>query len=201
MTLDAKIASALREVGTSKAVEAVLADTKNAAAALDAEIASARVDAMSPLLDKDAVTGARRMLDDATFSRDRLTVALTALADRAENLREQERQDAEATERAAALKERDELAEVIAGDGPDLIRRLAALVRDIEASDSRLRAAGLPTESAEAKARGFSGNGQWNGGGLATRFRNINLPLFARPGEAWRFDNGAGVMRYPALDA
>ena len=201
MNLTDRIAAALRDATAADEVERLLPEARQAATAADDEIAAARADSMSPLATAAVVAKARQTVADASFDRERLAVAITALVERVTHLRECERQDAAATERAAALLERDELAEVIAAEAPDLIRRFAALVRDIEASDQRLKAIGLEHESAEAKARGYMTHGQWAGGSGVTRFRNIVLPMFAAAGDAWRYDMGAGVIRYPVLEA
>lgn len=202
MNLTDRIAAALRDATAADEVERLLPEARQAATAADDEIAAARADSMSPLATAAVVAKARQTVADASFDRERLAVAITALVERVTHLRECERQDAAATERAAALLERDELAEVIAAEAPDLIRRFAALVRDIEASDARLNAIGLIHESAEVKARGYSSNGQWqNNAGQVVRLRDVKLPLFDRYGLAFSNDFGSARFVYPALEA
>lgn len=201
MTLTDRIASALRDCTVADDVERLLPEARQAAAAADAEIAAARADSMSPLATAAVVAKARQTVADASFAKDRLTVAITALVERVEHLRERDRQNAATAEREAALAERDELAEVIADELPDLIRRYTAIVRDIEASDARLNAIGLIHESAEVKARGYSSNGQWqNNAGQVVRLRDVKLPLFDRYGLAFSNDFGKARFVYPALD-
>lgn len=201
MTLADRIASALRDCEVADDVERLLPEARQAAAAADAEIAAARANSMSPLATAAVVAKARQTVADASFAKDRLTVAITALLERVEHLRERDRQDAATAEREAALAERDELAEVIADELPELIRRYAAMVRDIESSDARLNAIGLIHESAEVKARGYSSNGQWqNNAGQVVRLRDVRLPLFDRYGLAFSNDFGKARLVYPALD-
>lgn len=194
------IVRTLGENGTSAAAASVLALAEAEAAHLVGEMADAETASLSPMLDADEAQKAYASLSSMQFASRRLTVSIDALRRKVETLARQEADAVRDAERAAALKERDELARVIADEAPAMIRRLAAIVRDIDASDARLNAVGLVHESAEAKARGYSGNGQWIGGGLVTRFRNIHLPMFTGPGEAWRWDGGSGRMLYPALD-
>lgn len=201
MTLTDRIAAALRNGTVADDVERLLPEARQAEVIADAEIAAARADSMSPLATAAVVAKARQTVADATFNKERLEVAITALVERVEHLRERDLQDAAAAEREAALKERDELAEVIADEMPDLIRRYAAMVRDIEASDARLNAIGLIHESAESKARGYSSHGQWqNNAGQVVRLRDVRLPLFDRYGLAFSNDFGKARFVYPALD-
>jgi len=201
MTLTDRISDALRNATAADDVERLLPEARLAATAANDEIAAARADSMSPLATTAVVAKARQTVADASFAKERLEVAISALVERVEHLRERDRQDAAAAERAAAMLERDELADVITAEAPDLIRRFAALVRDIEASDKRLHAIGLVHESAEAKARRYGGNGQWTGGAGVTRFQDVKLPLFDRQGVAFTHDFGSGQMVFAALDA
>lgn len=185
MSLSDTIAATLRDAGASSDVAAVLADAKAEAAKLDRVITTARADAMNPLAGAEAVGAARDVLADATFTRERLTVALSALAERVEHLGELERKAATDAEREAATAERDKLAEAIRSEVPGMVRRWTELVRLIRANDARLAAAGV-AQSAESIARDYPTHGQWpNSAGPVMRMRDAKLPLFFGHGLAW----------------
>lgn len=199
--LDSRIANALRgDVDSTHAAD-VLAALDVEATALTGDIAEARKDALSPLLDAKAAAKAKGSLDDLTFRQDRLAAARTALVARVEDLRASEQKAKLDAEREAALAERDALAAVIRDEIPTLTRRYAEIVRDLDASDAHLSAAGLIFESAEIVARGYQGNGVWQDGrGQVTRLRNAKLPLFDRPGLAWADDGMNGRTIWTALE-
>jgi hypothetical protein len=199
MSLNEDIARVIRDHTTSTDAAAVLGLAEAEANRLAGEMADAESASLSPLLDADEAERAHAAFSAMGFTSRRLIGAIDALRLRVKTLAREEAEAVRDAEKVAALKERDELAAIIADKMPDLIKRYTAIVRDVEASDNRLSAAGLVMESAEGKARGYSGNGQWIGGGVVTRFRDTKLPMFSTPEPAWRFDFGAGVMRYPAL--
>lgn len=200
--LDGRISQALRDTGmTSIGVADVLAAVDVDTAALTGDIAEARKDALSPLLDAKAAANAKARLDELTFRQDRLAVARTALVVRVEELRASEQKMMLDAEREVALAERDALANVLRSEIPILTRRYAEIVRELDASDARLAAAGLIFESAEIVARGYQGNGVWaDGRGQVTRLRNAKLPLFNKPGFAWLDDGMNGRTIWAALD-
>lgn len=198
--LEADIRRVLGDRCTSASASGVAHSVNLAAASLATAIEKAEADAVNPLLDAKEAVKAKGDLDDLTFRAKRLAAARTALAARVDELRRAEEQAKRDAEREAALAERDEVAARIADEVPGLLRRFAEIVRDIEASDARLNAAGLPTESAEAKARGYAGNGLWaNGAGMARRLRDAKLPRFDGPGDAWIFDGINGRAHWVAL--
>ena len=198
--LDGRISEVLRGAGDSMAAADVLASLDVEATALTGDIAEARKDALSPLLDaKDAVK-AKALLDDLTFRHDRLAAARTALVARVEELRASEQKAKLDAEREAALAERDALVTVLQDEVPSLIRRWTELVRDIDASDARLAKAGVH-EGAEAIARGYPSNGYWpDGGGAVSRMRHAKIPSFTGNRTAWRDDGMNGRTIWTALD-
>lgn len=202
MGIDERVAAILRGAGDSVAAANALGNLDEAMAALAADIAEARKDALSPLLAAKDAAKAKATLDDLTFRQDRLAAARTALVARVEELRASEQKAKLDAEREAALAERDGLASVIRDEIPALTRRYAEIVRELDASDARLSAAGLVFESAEIVARGYQGNGVWQDGrGQVTRLRNAKLPLLDRPGFAWLDDGMNARTIWAALES
>lgn len=201
--LDARISQTLRDTGMDSVAAAdVLAALDAEAAALTGDIAEARKDALSPLLDTKAAAKVKASLDGLTFRQDRLAAARVALVVRVEELRASEQMARLNAEREAALAERDALAAVIRDEIPALTRRYAEIIRELDASDARLSSAGLVFESAEIVARGYQGNGVWQDGrGQVTRLRNAKLPLLDRPGLAWADDGMNARTIWAALES
>lgn len=199
MTLNEDIARVIRDHTTSADAAVVLGLAEAEANRLAGEMADAESAFLSPLLDADEAERAHSAFASMGFTSRRLIGAIDALRLRVKTLAREEAEAVRDAERVAALKERDVLQKRIEAEMPRLIRDYAMFIRDIDASDARLGAAGLPFESAEAKARGYSGNGQWPQGGLVTRLKDATLPNFGTPELAWRYDGGNGVTRYPAL--
>lgn len=200
--LDARISQTLRDTSVDSVAAAdVLAALDVQATALTGDIAEARKDALSPLLDAKAAATAKALLDDLTFRQDRLAAARVAVVVRVDELRASEKKAKLDAEREAALAERDTLASVIRHEIPALTRRYAEIIRELDASDARLAAAGLVFESAEIVARGYQGNGVWaEGRGQVTRLRNAKLPLLDRPGLAWADDGMNARTIWAALE-
>ena len=81
-TMDARIAAAFADDATSADVSILLAEVEAAASAAEADAEAARARALDPLLSRDDVKLARREMEDAAFTRDRLHQAGTKLTER-----------------------------------------------------------------------------------------------------------------------
>ncbi len=89
----------------------LLPEVEAAANAADAAAGEARARALDPLLSRDEVKLARREMEDAAFTRDRLHEAGTKLAERVEALKALEADRRMQAEHERVLAERDRLAE------------------------------------------------------------------------------------------
>jgi hypothetical protein len=94
--------------------------------------------ALDPLLSRDDVNLARREMDDAAFTRDRLHEAGTKLAERVDNLKSLEADRRMWAEHERVLDERDRLAEEMERMA-EPIMQIAHLVSQIEACDRQIR--------------------------------------------------------------
>ena len=136
--MDARIAAAFTDGATSDDVGRLLAEVKAAANAADAVAKEARTRALDPLLPRDAVTVARREMDDAEFTRDRLTEAARRLAERLDELRALEKARAQRAEHERVLAERDRLAAELERVAKPMAE-IAGLVAQIDACDREIR--------------------------------------------------------------
>jgi len=109
--LDARIVAAFGEGAKSVDVSRLLAEVEAAANAADAAAGEARARALDPLLSRDEVKLARREMEDAAFTRDRLHEAGTKLAKRVEALKALEADRRLQAEHERISAERDRLAE------------------------------------------------------------------------------------------
>ena len=109
--LDARIVAAFAEDAKSVDVSRLLPEVEAAANAADAAAGEARARALDPLLSRDEVKLARREMEDAAFTRDRLHEAGTKLAERVEALKALEADRRLQAEHERVLAERDRLAE------------------------------------------------------------------------------------------
>ena len=112
--LDARIVAAFAEDAKSVEVSRLLPEVEAAANAADAAAGEARARALDPLLSRDEVKLARREMEDAAFTRDRLHEAGTKLAERVEALKALETDRRLHVEHERILAERDRLAEEMA---------------------------------------------------------------------------------------
>lgn len=124
--------------------------------------------------------------DAAAAKADRARRNATALASAVEALtaKHAERQASEkssrvAAERAAAISERDALAERFAKVVPEAIAGLSSLFTDVQANAERLKRAGLREPNAEAKARGIKG------GYGVDWYTQLKIPAWDGKGRAW----------------
>src|SRR5262245_42587842 len=156
-----RIRAALTEPTTSNAATALLEELRTAVAAAGDEIATLRRRALDPLAEAAQVRVDREAGEALTFERDRMAAAVSLLDRRVGELRGAERTAAAGAERAAALAERDALAERLRDRWPALEAELVELLSAIDASDARLKRAAPAEVSAEAIARGCDGLFRW----------------------------------------
>jgi prefoldin subunit 5 len=90
------------------------------------------------LLPRDAVTVARREMDDASFTRDRLSEAARRLGERLNELRALEKARAQRAEHERVQAERDRLAAEMERMG-EPIAEIARLVAEIDACEGEIR--------------------------------------------------------------
>jgi hypothetical protein len=136
--MDARIAAAFTDGATSDDVGRLLPEVEGAASSADAVAKEARTQALDPLLPRDAVTVARREMNDAEFTRDRLTEAARRLGERVAELRAFEKACAERAEHERVSAERDRLAAELESVAKP-IAEIAGLVAQIDACDREIR--------------------------------------------------------------
>jgi hypothetical protein len=132
--LDARIAAAFAEDAKSVDVSRLLPEVEEAATAADAAAGEARARALDPLLSPDEVRLARREMEDAAFTRDRLCEARNKLVERIEALKALESDRAQRAEHERVSAERNRFAEEIESMAEPIVR-IAHLVSKIEACD------------------------------------------------------------------
>ena len=136
--MDERIAAAFTDGATSDDVGRLLPEVEGAASSADAVAKEARVRALDPLLARDEVTVARREMDDAEFTRDRLTEAAKRLGERVAELRALEKARAQRAEHERVSAERDRLAAELERMAKP-ITEIAGLVAQIDARDREIR--------------------------------------------------------------
>jgi hypothetical protein len=110
--LDGRIAEALSsDDAKSSDAACLLAEVKEAVSAAEVAAETAKKHALDPLLSGDDLKIARREMEDAAFTRDRLHEAGTKLAERIEALKSVEADSRMWAEHERVLAERDKLAE------------------------------------------------------------------------------------------
>jgi hypothetical protein len=135
---DARIAAAFTEAATSDDVGRVLVEVEAAANAAGTAADEARTRALDPLVARDDVTLARREMDDASFTRDRLTEAARRLGERLNELRALEKARAQRAEHERVSAERNRLAVELERVAKS-IAEIAGLVAQIDACDREIR--------------------------------------------------------------
>jgi hypothetical protein len=136
--MDARIAAAFTDGVTSQDVGRLLVEVEAAANAADAVATEARTGALDPLLSRDDVNGARREMDDAKFTRERLTEAARRLGERLVELRALEKARTQRAEHERVQAERDRLAAEL-DHSAEPIAKIGHLVAQIDACDREIR--------------------------------------------------------------
>jgi hypothetical protein len=120
--MDERIVAAFGDAARSDEVGRLVAEVTDAANAADAAASAARLKALDPMLARDAVTVARREMNDAEFARDRLTQAAKQLATRRVELKAAEDSEALRREHDALAGERDRLVAALIGMTDTLVQ-------------------------------------------------------------------------------
>ena len=131
-------AGRLTDGATAADVGRLLAEVEAAANAAGTAAQEAQTRALDLLLPRDAVTVARREMDDASFTRDRLSEAARRLGERLNELRALEKARAQRAEHERVQAERDRLAAEMERMG-EPIAEIARLVAEIDACDREIR--------------------------------------------------------------
>jgi hypothetical protein len=136
--MDVRIAAAFTDGATSDDVSRLLVEVGAVANGADTGAKEARTRALDPLLPGDGVTLARREMDDAEFTRDRLTEAARRLGERLNELKALEKARALRAEHERVQAERDRLAAELGGMAKP-IAEIAGLVEQIDAYDREIK--------------------------------------------------------------
>jgi hypothetical protein len=135
--LDARIGAVFGADAESGDAARLLAEVKEATSAAELAAETARKHALDPLLSGDDLKLARREMEDAAFTRDRLHEAGKKLAERFEALKALEADRRMSAEHERVLAERDRLAEEMERMA-EPIMQIAHLVSQIEACDREI---------------------------------------------------------------
>ena len=117
---------------------ALVVEVDAAALAADAVASEARTRALDPLLPRDGVALARSEMDDAEFTRDRLTEAARRLGERVAELKALETASAQRAEHERVSADRNRLAAEMERMAKP-IAEIAGLVVQIDACDREIR--------------------------------------------------------------
>jgi hypothetical protein len=201
--LSERIQAAIKS-GSSKGVQALIFEAERAAKDAVAEHDAARERALDPLLSDQDIAAARRAMEDADFTRERMTKAAQVLR---EKLAEFEAAETDAERQKvydAALAKRDAAAERLKAEYPDLAHRLGALLAEVVAADREVEAANqslpqgatriTPVEEAARPAKFNPVGGQTfvpNGSHWPKLVLEVKLPAFTcgRREPIWGRDN------------
>lgn len=148
--LDDRIADAFETKMTSAELKVLLDETNAADEAAKAESAAASKIAMDPAVRPAKVAEARKRMEDADFRSRRMSTAANKLAKLHLEAKSQEDAAERAKIRAAALAERDQVAEALK-EYEELAGRITALMHRLVASNAKVG----EFETAEVIARGF----------------------------------------------
>jgi len=133
--------------------------------------------------------GDREDADAAAASAGRLVKAygdaISELEEKLKRKNESETRQAEEVEKAAALAERDALAERFKAIVPEAVATLTALFDEVEANTKRLKKAGCrDAANAELSARGLT-RGGYVGYSPVLKFVEMRIPHWDRSGHVW----------------
>jgi hypothetical protein len=182
--LDERIVDALTKHCTSLDTAAVQREAEDELSRVTAEADAADVASLSPLATAKDAHQLRAKAADLRFEADRLNAQVAALNARFTELRDAERRSAADAERAAAIAERDKLADDIAAQYPAIVWQMTDLVKRIVESDARLARSSV-RETAESIARKCPPN--FYAIGPISRLQDISLPMPCEPGwAAWQ---------------
>jgi hypothetical protein len=157
--LDEQIVASLTEVWPSEQVAAVLASARAELSDLTRRADAADVASLNPLATAAEAKKLRTEGGNHRFDADRMEASVSALEARVTQMEAREQRARREARQAEALKERDELAAVIAREYPRLVATITVLAKRVTENDARLDQAGLrPSEySAELIGRRLTG--------------------------------------------
>lgn len=113
------------------------------------------------------------------------TAAIAELEEKLQAKLNSEKRQAEEAEQAAAVAERDALAERFKAVVPEAVATLTALFDEVQANTKRLKKAGCRNAAdAELSARGLKSGG-YVGYSPALRFTEMKIPQWDRSGHVW----------------
>jgi hypothetical protein len=180
--LESRIAAAFTPDARSSDFPSLIADAEAASKTATTKADAAKVRALDPTTPIAEVTTARRAMEDAVFTSDRMNVAATRLRERYRQVSAAEENARRLIEYDRVTSERDRLAEELAKVYPtmattlaDLVDRIAANNNEINAVNNRLPDSGSRVLEAELIARGMEGFA--NGGIVAPSIvEQLRLP-------------------------
>lgn len=140
--LSIRIANALKSTLPSSEVAAILEDAMAADGAARESYARAEAVALDPLTDPDQVTTARKAMDDAKFSMDRLANGVAALNKRFDEVLKAEEEAAWQVAMNAAEKRQKAAAARLRDRYPELAAEIAEILAECAAADRQMAQAG-----------------------------------------------------------
>ena len=136
--MEGRIIAAFGDAARSDEVGRLVAEVMDAASAADAVAKAAREKALDPRLSRDAVSVARREMNDAEFDRDRLTEAGKLLGERRVELKAAEDSAALRAEHEALASERERLVGGLVGM-TDTLAQIGRLALAIDACEREIK--------------------------------------------------------------
>ena len=136
--MDERIVAAFGDAARSDEVGRLVAEVTDAANAADAVAKAAREKALDPRLSRDAVSVARREMNDAEFDRDRLTEAGKLLGERRVELKAAEDSAALRAEHEALASERERLLGELVGM-TDSLAQIGKLALAIDGCERQIK--------------------------------------------------------------
>ena len=164
-SLDERIAQAFTGGVTSTAIAELIGEAQAASVSTADATEQSRARALDPAISMTEVAKARRLMEDASFRRERLQEALRRLEGRLREVKEQEEQQRRQTRYDEVVRNRDALADELRREYPIIAAQLSELVARVDKSDGEIdwvNNRALPSgvsriASAELIARGLPG--------------------------------------------
>ncbi|MBO0903805.1 hypothetical protein [Jiella sonneratiae] len=133
--LSERIQAALR-AGKSQGVEALIFEAEAAAKQAVADHDAAKERALDPLLSDSEIAAARKAMEDANFTSERMTKAAAVLREKLSEFNRAEENDARRKVYDAALARRNAASACLRADYPDLAHKLGALLAEVVGADA-----------------------------------------------------------------
>lgn len=178
--LDTRIAAAFTPDAKSDDFSSLIADVEAAAKTANETAAASRTRALDPTTLAVEVAAARKQMEDAAFTADRMNVAATRLRDRFRAVTSAEENARRQIAYDRVTQQRDALAKEFAEVYPQLVAKLADLMNRVAANDREIAATKSPEGAprileAELVARGLQG---FVVNGPPSIVRELRLPAF-----------------------